>query len=194
MALADQDAAKANFLREAAHLLAVSSPTAAAFLGSARNKLIEDADVEVSSKEADALCREVCGACGNVLIPGWSCKTSYRTLEVQLGKRGKNNTKGSAKPEKTVMYSCLRCHRETVQTLQQKPRRYTNKSKPLTGLESPAEVKRSRKEVENVVPKTANASSKQRQRARKGGLQAMLEKNKTQTASQGGFDLMDFAM
>jgi hypothetical protein len=49
------------------------------------------------------------------------------------------------------------------------------------------------KEDDQKVLKTANASSKQRQRARKGGLQAMLEKNKTQSLSQG-LDLMDFAM
>lgn len=49
------------------------------------------------------------------------------------------------------------------------------------------------KEVEDT-PKTLNASSKQRQKARKGGLQALLDKKKTQASSAGGLDLMDFAL
>jgi hypothetical protein len=55
------------------------------------------------------------------------------------------------------------------------------------------EIRPSKKEHEEKVPRTANANSKQRQKARKGGLQAMLEKNKSQATSKG-FDLMDFAM
>jgi hypothetical protein len=47
---------------------------------------------------------------------------------------------------------------------------------------------------ENVAPKTINANSKQRQKARKGGLQAMLDKKKTQDSSSGGLDFMDFAL
>jgi len=67
--------------------------------------------------------------------------------------------------------------------------------KKKKSLTDPRSETTSAPKKENVVevPKTANASSKQRQKARKGGLQAMLEKNKTQT-SNPGFDLMDFAM
>jgi hypothetical protein len=49
-------------------------------------------------------------------------------------------------------------------------------------------------EEENVAAKTINASSKQRQKARRGGLQAMLDKKKTQDSGAGGLDFMDFAL
>ncbi|KAF2637053.1 hypothetical protein P280DRAFT_408107 [Massarina eburnea CBS 473.64] len=46
-------------------------------------------------------------------------------------------------------------------------------------------------EQESKITKSASANSKQRKKARKGGLQAMLEKSKASSAS-GGLDLMDF--
>jgi hypothetical protein len=62
------------------------------------------------------------------------------------------------------------------------------RSKPALDIKKPAE------EDDSKVSKSVNASSKQRKKARKGGLQAMLEKSKAQNSSQGGLDLMDFAM
>ncbi|KAF3049820.1 hypothetical protein E8E11_004918 [Didymella keratinophila] len=46
----------------------------------------------------------------------------------------------------------------------------------------------------NKVVKSVNASSKERKKARKGGLAAMLEKSKSQNSTSGGLDLMDFGM
>jgi hypothetical protein len=57
-----------------------------------------------------------------------------------------------------------------------------------------SEVSIATKQEDDVAPKTMNASSKQRQRARKGGLQAMLDKKKTQDSRSGGLDFMDFAL
>ncbi|KAF1944472.1 hypothetical protein EJ02DRAFT_93657 [Clathrospora elynae] len=196
MAQADQNELRARFLQEAAHLLAISSPVTSAFLGSARNRLIEDTEIEVPSKETDAFRREICGACGNVMIPGWSCKTSSRTPSIGPRTKEKNGTKEPTKLDKSIAYACLRCHRETVQTLQPKPRRQVRKTKTRVGPQPPAvlHTRESREEVDNIVPKTANAGSKERRKARKGGLQAMLAKNKTQMSGLGGLDLMDFAM
>ncbi|KAF1841173.1 uncharacterized protein K460DRAFT_371179 [Cucurbitaria berberidis CBS 394.84] len=196
MALTDQIERRARFLQEAAHSLAVTSPAASAFLGSTRINLIDDAHQVISSKEYDALRREVCHACGSLLIPGWSCTVSIRAQLKGKAKKPKDGSTTSMKSDKSTVYDCFRCHRETTETLQPKPSRPLRKGKSHTAPDSkPAlDTQKSTREDDAKVVKSINASSKQRQKARKGGLQAMLEKNKTQTSSQGGFDLMDFAM
>lgn len=195
MAPTDQLEARARFLQEAAHLLAVSSPTAAAFIGRAHNKLIEDSELEIPSKEADACRRSICNACGNIMIPGWSCKVSSHLPGKSLTKRKDSNKSRQQPPalEKAIRYTCLMCLRETHQALRQKPRRRNQNSLPVRNAE-PASAPAAKEFVDDT-PKTLNASSKQRQKARKGGLQAMLDKKKSQnTANGSGLDLLDFAM
>ncbi|KAH7080284.1 hypothetical protein BKA63DRAFT_240060 [Paraphoma chrysanthemicola] len=188
MASIEPIALRSGFLHEAAHLLAVSSPSASAFIGSARLTFIENANVDISVKEREALRRGTCGACGSLLIPGWSSRISSET---QGKDQKKKAAKDTAAAKTNVVSECLRCHRKTEQNLQPQPRR---KLRGQQKASATTLVTRIKPVVEDSkLPKTANASSKQRQKARKGGLQAMLEKNKTQNSSQG-FDLMDFAM
>jgi RNase P subunit RPR2 len=193
MASNDPTEARARFLQEAAYILAVSSPTTAAFLGRARNKLVEDAELEIPSKEADTYRRSICNACGNIMIPGWSCKISNHLPGEGPTKKDSNKSKNPPKLEKSIRYTCLMCHRETNQALRQKARRKNKKSTPAPDTEPVSASKKPAREVDNA-PKTLNASSKQRQKARKGGLQAMLDKKKSQDSGNGGLDLMDFAM
>lgn len=192
MAPSEQVELRAKFLQEAAHSLVVSSPAVSAFLGTARSNLIEDANLELPSKERDAFRREFCGACGNSMVPGWSCTVSVCSQLEQQGRKLKARSKESTKFDKSAVYICLRCHRETAQALQPKPSRSLSKSKGRTESKPTADTTKAT--TGDKVVKSINASSKQRQKARRGGLQAMLEKTKTQTSSQGGFDLMDFAM
>lgn len=189
MASADQTQLRAKFLQEAAYILAVPSPTTAAFLGNARNKLIEDAEVDTSSKESDAYRRSVCGACGNVMIPGWSCKVSNKGNQRSIGNK-------SSEPEKSICYTCLRCQRETHQTLprERRRRKLTERLQPPVDTVPISEATTTTNKEENVAAKTINASSKQRQKARRGGLQAMLDKKKTQDSGAGGLNFMDFAL
>ncbi|KAF3043180.1 hypothetical protein E8E12_007400 [Didymella heteroderae] len=183
---------RSNFLREAAHLLAVSSPTAAAFLGSAQGRLIEDAEMALQQKEVDALRRSFCGACGNLMIAGWSCKVAHQADRKKVRKDNKSS-KGSTQPSKQVVYTCLRCERQTVQALQARPARHIRKLAAMKASQPLPEPKQQAPEVTKVV-KSVNASSKERKKARKGGLAAMLEKSKSQNSSSGGLDLMDFGM
>ncbi|EDU40236.1 RNAse P Rpr2-Rpp21-SNM1 protein [Pyrenophora tritici-repentis] len=101
MAAADSIQLKAKFLQESAHLLAVSSPTTAASLGQARNRLVEDAELQIASKESDAFRRGVCGACGNIMIPGWSCQVSKDPHTKYQEKKDKAKTNQLLKPNKT---------------------------------------------------------------------------------------------
>jgi RNase P subunit RPR2 len=191
--MADLTTSRANYLRDAAHLLAISSPAASAFLGSARSRFIEDVESEIPAKEWDALRRETCGACGSLLVPGWSCAVSTKSQpqSQRSGGKGKPNDRTTSPP--STVYDCLRCHRRTEQLLQTRPRRHLKKPKTPLAPQPSVSINKIVKEDDSKTIKTANASSKQRQKARKGGLQAMLEKNKAKSSSQG-LDLMDFAM
>jgi RNase P subunit RPR2 len=192
MAMTDLVASRANYLHEAAHLLAASSPAASAFFGSARNRLAQDSEIELSAKELDALRRETCGACGCLMVPGWSCKISNKP-QVRKAADKKIKLSDIAVENTSTVYHCLRCHRKTEHLLQPQPRRPLKKSTRFEATQPKTNITKSITEGDLKTPKTANASSKQRQKARKGGLQAMLEKNKSQSSSQG-LDLMDFAM
>lgn len=183
---------RSNFLREAAHLLAVSSPTTAAFLGSAQDRLIEDAEIELQPKEVDALRRSFCGACGSPMAAGWSCKVAHQANH-QGVRRDNNSAKSSAQPTKQIVYTCLRCERQTVQSLQARPAKHIRKATAKKALQPLPEPKQQAPEANKAV-KSVNASSKERKKARKGGLAAMLEKSKSQNSGSGGLDLMDFGM
>jgi RNase P subunit RPR2 len=192
MAMADLFASRSTYLQEAAHLLAVSSPSASAFLGSARTRLIRDAATDVPTRDLDALHRETCGACGSLLVPGWSCEVSNKSQIQRRRRNGQSKPNNAATLKTNVVYHCLRCRRKTEQKLPPQPRRQPKKIESPVASISGTTTSKSVKDDKKTL-KTANASSKQRQKARKGGLQAMLEKNKSQSSSVG-LDLMDFAM
>ena len=181
-----------KFLREAAHLLAVSSPTTSASLGAAQDRLVEDAELDLQPKEIDALRRAFCGACGSPMIAGWFCKVIHQS-DTRRVRKEKKPSKASTQPAKHIMYTCLRCERQTVQALQARPPKHVRKSTHSKASQPMPEPRQQAKEVSKVA-KSVNASSKERKKARKGGLAAMLEKSKSQSSNQGGFDLMDFGM
>lgn len=193
MASAHLTELRLDYLRNATHLLAISSPSASSFLGSARDRLLGDAELEVSSKDQGSVRLETCGACGNVMIPGWSCKIRTRP-QVQIdGNIPEKKPREPKHTRTTTVYSCSRCNRETSQLLKPKPRRRLRGSnKSLHGTVTSEKIMSRLDDTKS--PKSVNTNSKQRQKARKGGLQAMLEKTKTQSSSQAGLDLMDFAM
>jgi RNase P subunit RPR2 len=181
------------FLQHASRQLALASPTVSANLGAGCDKLLsaQDADLEASRKERDAYRREVCGACGSLMVPGLTCAVSQEG-PAKPSKRIQKDTPGPTNgPSKAMRYSCLRCGRSTFLTLQPTP---ASRAKRLTkGKQGhPTETVKGVAEGPSV-PRSANASSRQRAKARKGGLQAMLVKSKTQTqGSATGLDLMDF--
>ncbi|KAF1956250.1 hypothetical protein CC80DRAFT_413748 [Byssothecium circinans] len=176
-----------NFLKKAAHALAVSSPTISSVLGSAHRSLlsVNDMDIGAQAKSWDALGHEMCGSCGSVILPGWTS-----SITRQMRRKGKEGQpKDLKEPEKPIIYVCLRCDRKTPRTLQVRPAKHmvtktTAKVIEPWGTKPPIEQ-------DSKVTKSASATSKQRKKARKGGLQAMLEKSKS-ISSSGGLELMDF--
>ncbi|KAF2706609.1 hypothetical protein K504DRAFT_470687 [Pleomassaria siparia CBS 279.74] len=196
MAKVDLLQSRLDFLREAAHLLAIPSPTTSATLGTARDRLFEehDADLDAPKKEWNALRREVCGACGNLMIPGRTCEVAYHVRSKVIGKKANKDTSKPAstseRPEKDVVYSCLRCNRTTIQPLPPRPSRHAKQLTRANDMGS--HMGASNVHAKSTETKAANASSKQRKKTRKGGLQALLDKSKTQTSGSLGLDLMDF--
>ncbi|KAF2276247.1 uncharacterized protein EI97DRAFT_53385 [Westerdykella ornata] len=189
------DDPRLKYLREAARILAVSSPAVSAELGATRIRLLEerDADLEATPKERDALRRELCVACGNLLLPGWSCSVAHESRSRNPIKK-KEGDAMEMKPrcESDLVYTCLRCHRRTEKQLPLPPPRRTQIAGRPSRISKPAPMAQSDGADRNKGIKTANASSKQRAKARKGGLQAMLAKSKSQNSTSQGLDLMDF--
>jgi RNase P subunit RPR2 len=191
------DSSKLQFLEAAAYLLAVPSPTISATLGAARDRVLEsqDVDTESHSKEWDAIRRQFCGACGSVMIPGWSCEVRQENRPTTMVKGTKKDTlmHSNNRKEKDIVYICSRCNRKTAQ-----PLRFRAATRPRgtslrpTAVNPIPEVKDSSLQDATKVVKSANSSSKQRAKARKGGLQAMLAQSKNQGSASKGLDLMDF--
>ncbi|KAF9740884.1 hypothetical protein PMIN06_012171 [Paraphaeosphaeria minitans] len=191
----DASEARLRFLKQAAYQLTTSAPTVSAALSSnyIRSVIGAEDDLQHAKKEWDTLRREVCGACGNILLPGWSASLSHPSRHTRAHKQAPTL---ATLPGKTLVSTCLRCDRKSVQALRSRARKHVS-SKPIrTEAEAtkPPDVYKATVQDQDKVNKSANATSKQRKKSRKGGLQAMLEKNKSQSSGQGGLglDLMDF--
>lgn len=193
------------YLHKAIQHLAVASPTIAATLGTQRDMLLQsqDTDLSISQKEWRMYRQATCGACGNCFMPGWS-STSSLSGNSTNGISNKTRVKPETKITKEIAHSCLRCGRNTIIPLEHRPPRHMRKKvtrridSSSTNLQriSPSTIPSiAIKETMGAAPpKTASASSKQRAKARKGGLQAMLAQSKAQSSAKPGLglDLMDF--
>ncbi|KAF2461217.1 hypothetical protein BDY21DRAFT_279526 [Lineolata rhizophorae] len=175
-----------QFLHESAHTLAVQSPHAAAHLESQFDRLAVANELNLP----DSRRRGVCGACGNVMVPGWS---SHVKLEASRRKR-----KGKHVTDKIMVYQCDHCRLST-----RRPVGDRNAPRPLESAskhEQPVSAAGSDVSLDVATigltgTTSANASSKKRAKARKqNNLQSLISKNKQDSTSKDGFglDLMDF--
>ena len=191
--------AKLKFLDTAARIYATSAPAISAHLMLHHN--LEAANAKGVIKTATGTS---CSGCGTIFLPGWTSRTTI----ISKAPAPKMNTKRKKRPgrrvpvvlpEKVVRTDCLKCYRfeETAHptTPHNKLRKdaanirhLDHNARPISDISAPA--------LPNPVKSgSANASSKQRSRARKqGGLQALLQKSKTSALSSSAFglDLSDF--
>jgi len=162
--------ARLRFLNDSAHLIAIGSPTTSAVLGSHYDKFLaeNDLDLQASKKDQDSRRREVCGACGSLMIPGWSCHVIQENIKPKEAQRAKKfSRKSTGKLEKVKVYSCLRCHRKTVQPVLARESKVLLK-KPIVSKSQTIQHAASAAPA-SATPKSANASSKKRAKARKQG-------------------------
>lgn len=135
--------------------------------------------------------QKACSACGTILTPGWTSRSSVANNSRNLRRRNKSqNGRKHVYQESTkfVITECLTCNKSTSSPLEHVPIHFS--SRTSNSLSQATEAKK-----EDQTPLPANLASKKRARARKqSGLHAMLQKSKSQTlgAPFPTLDLMDF--
>jgi len=209
--------ANLTYLHQCAQALSTSSQSTSAFLESRYNNLQSEAQLDEASgranstaglfrkqsdsksKPADTRWRHVCGACGNIMVPGWSCHSESASTRPRYKRPRASGTSKQAAIARQFVQTCIRCGRSTAFKIDSEPRR-KQKSAGATTHEVPATLLNRARSPSNIAAPlletkpaaSNNSSAKQRAKARKQGLQAQLAKSKTDTASRGfGLDLMD---
>ncbi len=197
--------AKVRFLEASARHYASSALETSAHLMAQRNVEANDSCIVLKNKTRSS---GSCNACGSILVPGWTSRTSI----ARKGGRSKAALKKKKLREsasdllKYLRVDCLLCYRYEERPLQEsmpksKDALKTSTTQAVIGSEPQHPSSQihdssaaSTSQVQASQPLTTNNSSKKRARARKqGGLQAMLEKSKASDSPSSGFglDLLD---
>jgi phage FluMu protein Com len=210
----DTTTAAQKHLQAASDVLLSTSPHASAFLA---QQLRQTKPPTPSSHPNSA--PDNCRACGNALIPGWSCIVSQRRLP-EVSKKPRTKSKVVKKPVipriTYIDYKCTLCNSvNTVKSnTQASARRSKSKkslleSKPTVAampVQTPITTTTTPSAITTVTPspapsaavsssseQTRGAADKKRNRKQKlGGLQAMLAKSKAPSTAPKAFDFMDF--
>ncbi|KAI0130355.1 hypothetical protein BJ170DRAFT_681808 [Xylariales sp. AK1849] len=182
-----------NFMTDAAHLLATTTPEVSAHLMSQRNALMFHNNLE----QSDIQRQHVCGSCGHIMILR---KESILKLEKEKSTRkrrkGKHvRTEQNPLPVRTQkQLTCGMCGRFTQIAVPPAPP-ITRRVKGRTTKISVAQSLSPAAPSSTVEPTktSANASSKKRAKNRKQGLQALLQQSQTSSSKVGfGLGLTDF--
>jgi hypothetical protein len=160
-----------------------------------------------------------CNACGNALIPGWSCTVSQRRLP-EISKKSKTKSKVAKKPVLPrityIDYKCTLCNSvNTVKSDTQAPARRNRSKQPLleskpavaavpiqiassTGIKSTTVTTATPSPALSTAVSSSSgagrgeADKKRNRKQKLGGLQAMLAKSKAPSTTPKAFDFMDF--
>ena len=182
--------ARGDYLDKASRTLISSSPAISAHLQSVRRKVVENADGETLSGPRN----ETCGACGYMLIPGWSCK--FITKGINIDRTRKDRINKESGDEKTLKLQCSKCNVLTTRKATRPIARHKSYSASSQFPSSvPTNVKATtiNPSAETSSEDTAQPSRK-RTRGKNSTLQSMLANSKiaTPTRSKGfGLDLKD---
>ncbi|PGH17101.1 hypothetical protein AJ80_04976 [Polytolypa hystricis UAMH7299] len=194
-------ASRLEFLKNSAYHLQQESPSTSRHLLSVYNHLL----LEESRPLPAAQQRESCPACGNYRNPN-AYTTTKRTSGLHKAQKLKVRKKGASTSWSTAMeYKCStpQCGRYTYQKLQRPPRYMDQRkirskdtdTKPTSTVQAAKDLSQLAKVISTPTPKISsdNAGSKKRAKARKQqGLQALLNKQKSQSQTSSPLDLMDF--
>jgi phage FluMu protein Com len=210
----DTTTAAQKHLQAASDVLLSTSPHASAFLA---HQLRRSKPPTPSSSSNTV--PENCHACGNALIPGWSCTVSHRRLP-EISRKPKMKSKVAKKPVipriTYIDYKCTLCNSvNTVKSDTQASARRSKSKKSLleskptiptvpvqTSTATVIKPSTTTTATPSPAPSTAVSSSsqeargaadKKRNRKQKlGGLQAMLAKSKAPSTAPRAFDFTDF--
>lgn len=191
--------ARLQHLHNASLALVVASPATAAYLQSTHLAIAD----EGNDRERLADNEVVCKACGNILIPGWSCKSLTRN---DNKRERPTRSRKESRDVKTVKLECLRCH-TTSTALQQKPLKAPSRArKPAThtlqpnikgpGVNMlPVPAVATGKSLETQAKAPIASTTNRKARGKKSSLQSLLASQKRPAAvatKNSGLDLMDF--
>ena len=183
----EQDA-KLRFLQNAARRYAVTAPAVSTHLMAQRSSEAGRQDLALPTDSAHPFC----AACGAILLPGLNAKVSITSGDRahEDGRQISASTTGST--SKYIRLQCNVCHRFVKKPLaaqiKSRGQTTTSKSNGSRGTAKPATPK----DILDEFKSPKNFASKQRAKARKGGLQALLDKsNKQTTSTPAQLNLMD---
>ncbi|KAL1971343.1 hypothetical protein VTN77DRAFT_295 [Rasamsonia byssochlamydoides] len=192
-----------NFLRNSASFLSSQSSSTAAHLIAVHNRILHEDFKPLKPRQHE----NFCGACGSPRKPEYTKIIKIRPKGKARASQLPSKETGRSTQGGAIVYKCLRCHKRTVQRLQQQNAKSQKPSStpmtPPVSTSTETSEKSSSQPVSETpavpaVPKSTaeNASSKKRAKARKqGGLQALLaSKQRSQSAnsSASSLDLFDF--
>lgn len=185
-----QSDAQARYLDSASNILQSSSPSISAHLQLARNDLAQDGGHHGQERS--------CSACGNIFVPGWSCKKVSKSSRKHSRK---DRTQKDDTDTRCVHLRCLRCDAITAI---ERPKR---ESIPVRAEipKVPGHASKDRRDKREIAPQTGPIESssgegaaqppRKRARGKKSTLQSMLSEQqaaKPPVETGLGLGLMDF--
>ncbi len=193
-----------KFMNDAAHLLAMAAPASSSHIMSQRDNIMFANEMEVSEVHK----RHVCGGCGAIKVPGWGLEVEKPTATTRSRRKARSKAAGKAVKESTtkprdlgvIIDICTRCNRKTRHSILKPTPQRIHKSNQLATRPSlanasipPSSTAFDAREPTAPTSTSTNTAKKKRSKAKQGGLQALLAKNKeAQSSSKGfGLDLMD---
>lgn len=174
-----------EYLTDAAHLLQATAPATSAHLMSQRGELMWHHDISISESQR----QHVCGACGNIMIPG---NSSALKLDARRARHATKKTEPRRAKELTKVIQCGRCDKSTKTKIESVPRSKFAKTKASQDVMKTTAKSDSASQPAKPAAAAAqsNASSKKRAKNRKAGLQALLAGQQQQKSNP--LSLADF--
>ena len=187
--------AKLRFLYASAHLYSVTAPaTSAQLMLQQQNEIAGNTGPKRNHWPSSS-----CKACGTVLIPGRTSRTSRidkgATRMADIQPKKPPSRKKSPNKEKFVRVKCLACHRFEDTALPRSKTTNDSRSAKTTSQPTSSSDFKANLDPESSPLDRPTKANRRRERARrnKNGLQALLEKSKAQATHSPGFglDLLD---
>jgi hypothetical protein len=193
--------ARLRFLEKASEAMAVTAPTVSSFMRASKREAASYHEIESTGSG------NVCSACGQLLLIGWSCET------VRTGEH--KQTRQQRISGKTTTTKCVQCSAcGTENTFQHHKRRRPTASKPPSKVKvaSPETAVLAEQPIPTTLPEQTPAASplrskeqtpeitqakptvRRKARNKNASLQALLANKKPDApkASGYGLDFMDF--
>ena len=193
--------ARLRFLDQASETLAVSAPTVSSFIRASKKEVAALHEVETSTTE------NVCNACGQLLLVGWSCEVvrsgeHRQTRQQRIG--GKTSTTKCVQCSACGTENSIEHHKRRKidaskvpkQVKEVKPETAVPTNQPIPAISQEQTPAPSTQPSKKPTPEVTQAKPAVRRKARgkNASLQALLASKKPEAPKPSGYglDFMDF--